>query len=83
VKVDFDSSMIEVYSPGRMKYANGGAILRPSINRIPLQIVTIRDNKKIDYDFYFDTGAGLCFLMSQAFLNDNSILLKRQRTIYS
>jgi PDZ domain/Aspartyl protease len=83
VKVDFDNSMIEVYNPGKIEYPKGGTILRPSINRIPLQELTIRDRKKINFNFYFDTGAGLCFLMSEAFSNDSNILSKRRKPFYS
>jgi hypothetical protein len=33
------------------------------------------------YNFYFDTGAGLCFLMSEAFAQDSSVLLKRRKPV--
>ena len=81
VKMDFDSSMLEVFSTGRINYPRGGSVIRPRISRLPIQRATIRDRKKIDYNFYFDTGAGLCFLMSKAFASDSSVLLKRRKPV--
>jgi Aspartyl protease/PDZ domain len=81
VKMDFDSSVLEVYTPGRMEYPKGGTITRPAINRLPVQRATVRDRKKFNYNFYFDTGAGLCFLMSKAFATDSSVLLKRRKPV--
>jgi hypothetical protein len=45
--------------------------------------LTIKDKRKIDFNFYFDTGAGLCFLMSEAFAVDSAILLKKRKPIYT
>ncbi len=81
VKMDFDSSMLEVFTNGYIEYPKGGSVIRPNINRLPIQRATIRDRKKIDYNFYFDTGAGLCFLMSKAFASDSSVLLKRRKPV--
>ena len=33
------------------------------------------------FNFYLDTGAGLCFLMSEQFAKDSSILLSRRRPV--
>jgi len=81
VKMDFDSSMLEVYTTGYMNYPKAGSIIRPHINRLPVQTATVRDRKKIGYNFYFDTGAGLCFLMSTAFTQDSNVLLKRRKPV--
>lgn len=81
VKMDFDSSVLEVYSPGRMEYPRGGSVIRPAISKLSVQRATVRDRKKIKYNFYFDTGAGLCFLMSEAFATDSSVLLKRRKPV--
>ena len=81
VKLNFDSLKVEVYSPGEIQYPRDGTILRPAFTTLPIQNIHIRDKRKIDFNFYFDTGAGLCFLMSEAFANDSSVLLKRKKTI--
>lgn len=81
VKLNFDSLKVEVFSPGEIQYPRDGTILRPAFTTLPIQNIHIRDKRKIDFNFYFDTGAGLCFLMSEAFANDSSVLLKRKKTI--
>ena len=81
VKINFDSSVIEVYSPGEINYPRGGNILRPAFTTIPIQNMTIRDRdrRKINFNFYFDTGAGLCFLMSERFAKDSSVLSPKRK----
>ena len=37
VKINFDSSMIEVYSPGRIDYPNDGTLLHPAFTNLPIQ----------------------------------------------
>ncbi|MEI9935466.1 MAG: aspartyl protease family protein [Ferruginibacter sp.] len=76
VKIDFDSLRIDVYSPGKIKYSSKGTLLHPYFNNIPVQTLKLQDARKINFNFYFDTGAGLCFLMNKNFVNDSGILLK-------
>jgi len=83
VKINFDSLHIEVFSPGDIKYPKTGTILRPAFTTLPIQNLTIKDKRKIDFNFYFDTGAGLCFLMSEAFAVDSAVLLKKRKPIYT
>lgn len=81
VSINFDSSMVEVYSPGSMKYPSGGTILRPAFTALPIQWLTIKDRKKLGFNFYFDTGAGLCVLLSEKFAKDSSILLSKRKPV--
>jgi len=81
VKINFDSSIIEVYSPGRMNYPREGTTLRPAFTNLPIQWMTIRDKKRMGFNFYIDTGAGLCFLMSEKFAEDSSILFSRRKPV--
>ena len=74
VKIDYDSLRIELYTPGKIKYPENGTILHPAFNNIPIQTAQVKDAQNMDYDFYFDTGAGLCFLMSENFIKDKNIL---------
>jgi hypothetical protein len=37
VKVNFDSSYVEFWTKGSMKYPKGGYLLRPSISKLPVQ----------------------------------------------
>ncbi len=81
VSVNFDSSMIEVYSPGKFEYPKGGTILHPAFTNLPIQWLQIKDKRKMGFNFYFDTGAGLCLLMSEQFAKDSGILLARRRPV--
>jgi hypothetical protein len=79
VKVNFDSSIIEVYSPGEIAYPKNGSLLHPLFTTLPIQNLVIKDRRKMDFNFYFVTGAGLCFLMSDRFAEDSAILLSKRR----
>jgi hypothetical protein len=81
VTINFDSSMIEVFSPGRYEYPKEGTVLHPAFTNLPIQWLDIKDRKKIGFNFYFDTGAGLCLLLSEKFVQDSGILLSRRRPV--
>ena len=40
-------------------------MLRPNFSTLPLQTAIIEDERAIQSRFIFDTGAGLCFLLSK------------------
>ena len=81
IKFNFDSLFIEVYTPGKMKYPSRGHILRPAFTSLPIQYLQIKDRKKFEHNFYFDTGAGLCFLLSDQYANDSSILHSKRKPL--
>jgi hypothetical protein len=74
VRIDYDSSRVYVYSKGYMKYPKGGFLFRPILANLPIQSARLRDAKEITSRFYFDTGAGLCLLLSSDFASDSSLL---------
>lgn len=81
VKIDFDSAQIQVYTPGEIKYPRSSTTLRPAFTTLPILNLQIKDRRKSDFNFYFDTGAGLCFLMSEAFATDSTILHHKRKPI--
>lgn len=81
VKINFDSLQVEVYSPGKIKYPFGGHVLHPVFTFLPVQYMEVKDKRKVDFNFYFDTGAGLCFLLSDQFEKDSSILLNKRKPV--
>ncbi len=81
VKVDYDRNVLEILSPGKVKYPKNGMTLMPVINGIPVFEASITDSSEHNSSFYFDTGAGLCLLMSEDFERDSSILKKNKRII--
>lgn len=72
VKVDYDSSRISVFTRGSMKYPKGGYLLKPLLVSLPIQNGRLKENNQdIAGRFYFDTGAGLCLLLSSDFVSDS------------
>jgi hypothetical protein len=80
VKVDYDSSRIYVFSKGSIKYPKGGYMLRPVLVGIPVQTARVRDSRDVGARFYFDTGAGLCLLLSSDFVSDSALLNTKRKT---
>ncbi|WP_439505198.1 aspartyl protease family protein [Sediminibacterium sp.] len=81
VLLDFDKKQMEVYTPGRFKYPRGGQLLKPNFTTLPLLQATVEDSRSILNRFIFDTGAGLCFLLSKDYVEDSSIF-KSKRKFY-
>ncbi len=81
VKVDYDRNIVEVWSPGEIKYPKRGTILKPVISGIPVFDATVVDGNTVESRFYFDSGAGLCLLMSEDFEKDSSVLVKGKKVL--
>ena len=81
VRVDFDSNRIEVYKPGSFSYPKEGTLLHPAFTNLPIQWLQVKDRKRQGFNFYFDTGAGLCLLLSEQFAKDSGILLSKRRPV--
>jgi hypothetical protein len=81
VKVNFDSLKISVFSPGFMAYPSHGLLLHPAFRGLPVIPLNIRDAKSYAQNYFFDTGAGLCFLITSQFAEDSSLLLKRRKPV--
>jgi hypothetical protein len=79
VRLDYDNSKVEIYSPGTFKYPRGGQLLKPNFTTLPQQLAVIQDSKEILSRFIFDTGAGLCFLLSRDFTEDSSVFKSNRR----
>lgn len=81
VKINYDSSRLQVFSKGSMKYPRGGFLLRPVISTLPIQTARVNDAKEIYNRFYFDTGAGLCLLLSEDFVEDSGLLRTKRKPV--
>ncbi|MDP9229308.1 MAG: aspartyl protease family protein [Bacteroidota bacterium] len=77
--VNYDSSHIDFYSKGRIKYPRGGYLLKPFIFTLPIQNVRIRDEHAIHSRFLYDMGAGLCLMLSSDFVKDSTLLKKKRK----
>lgn len=81
VHLDFDKRQMEVYTPGRFKYPRGGQLLKPNFSTLPLLQANVEDSKTFLNRFIFDTGAGLCFLLSRDYVTDSAVF-KSKRKFY-
>lgn len=79
VRIDYDNLKLEVYRPGSIKYPRGGYLLSPQFSSLPMQEASVKDEKAVLSKFIFDTGAGLCFLLSQDFVEDSNFISKKRK----
>lgn len=79
IKIDYDSSHIEFWSRGSMKYPGGGFLLRPSIVSLPVQPLRIKDAVTINSRFLIDMGAGLNMMLTSDFVRDSALMNKKRK----
>lgn len=79
IKINYDSLRIYVFTKGSIKYPKGGFLLRPIIVGLPIQSAHVRDAANILSRFYFDTGAGLCMLLSSDFVSDSALMRTKKK----
>ncbi|TCZ65859.1 aspartyl protease family protein [Flaviaesturariibacter aridisoli] len=79
VKVNYDSSWIEFWTKGAIRYPRGGFMLHPQINTLPVQSLRVRDNRAVETRFLYDMGAGLNLMFSTDFIRDSGFLKKGRR----
>jgi hypothetical protein len=79
VKIDYDSSKIFVYTRGLIHYPKGGFLLHPNLSSLPMQMARLNETRDVTSRFYFDTGGGLCLLLSSSFTADSIVFGSRKR----
>ena len=81
VKIDYDSSLLYIYSKGSFKYPKGGFLLKPLLVNLLIQSARISDGDDRTARFYFDTGAGLCLLLSTDFVEDSTLFTPKRKKV--
>ncbi|MFC4262950.1 aspartyl protease family protein [Ferruginibacter yonginensis] len=81
VQINFDSSLIRLYSQGKFNYENSGYTLHPSVNKLLAQPLTVKDKLKLTYNFFLDSGAGLNLLMTEQFAKDYNIISNKRKPV--
>lgn len=81
VKINYDSSRLQVFSKGSMKYPRGGFLLKPLLVNLLIQSARIADAEERMARFYFDTGAGLCLLLSKDFVEDSTLFSPKRKKV--
>jgi Aspartyl protease/PDZ domain len=79
VKLDYDSMRISFHTKGTIRYPRGGYLLKPVINQLPAQPLTVRDENTIHSRFIYDMGAGVCMIFSKDFVDDSNFLDKNKK----
>lgn len=79
VHINYESMRIAVYTRGTVKYPRGGFLIKPILTSIPVVGATVRDERQISSRFYFDTGAGMCLLLSTEFIEDSALLRPKKK----
>ncbi|MHB1921011.1 MAG: retropepsin-like aspartic protease [Chitinophagaceae bacterium] len=79
VRIDYDKMRVMIYQPGPYPYGKGGELLKPILPSIPIIQAPLKNKRTTHTRYYFDTGAGMCLLLSNAFVQDSSVLDKRNR----
>lgn len=81
VALNFDLEEMYIYPPGPVVYPRGGHILRPAIAALPMQYAEFYEDRSIAARYYIDTGAGLCLLLSEAFVKDSMVFGKNKHMV--
>ena len=81
VAIDYDKQLMSVYLPGKYEYPKKGTTLKPTFASIPITNHYVQDERSYLLNFYFDTGAGLCVLMSEQFMQDSVFISKRKKSV--
>lgn len=79
IKVNYDSTNIEFWSKGSIKYPRGGHLLKPTLSTLPIQTVRVKDEKSVESRFLIDLGAGLNVLFNRDFIKDSNLLRKNRK----
>ncbi len=79
VKINYDSSRIDVFTQGTIKYPRGGFLLKPVMANIPIMRAEVADDFSLYGRFYFDTGAGMCLLLSDDFVSDSAFIKPKRK----
>jgi hypothetical protein len=79
IKINYDSSRMEFWSKGAMKYPRGGLLLKPQIQPLPVHHFKIKDQRSINARFLVDLGAGLNMMLTSDFIRDSKLLHKKRK----
>jgi Aspartyl protease/PDZ domain len=83
VQINYDSMQVYIYSHGNFRYPRGGYLLRPVIASLPIVYAEVKDGRDVNARFYFDTGAGLCSLLSTDFASDSNVIDSRRKLYHT
>lgn len=77
--LNYDSSHFRVQTKGTIRYPRGGFMYKPLLVNIPVVNLELKDERELQSRFYFDTGAGMCLLLSNEFVQDSAFIKQPRR----
>ena len=81
VAIDYDQQLLHVYTPGAYSYPSKGTFLKPLFATLPITKHEVIDEKNLLLNLYFDTGAGLCVLLTERLMKDSAFLSKKKKSV--
>lgn len=78
LRIDYDSMYMEIFSKGPYQYPKKGFLMHPNMQSIPVVDIQFRESKKLRNSFFFDTGAGLCLMLSEEYVKDSAVFSPRK-----
>jgi predicted aspartyl protease len=83
VNINYSDFTIEIWRPGNYSYPKNGFIIPADVNKLVSVNAMVKDRRKIDTRFYFDTGADICFIFSEKFARDSNLLSNGKKIVVS
>ncbi|HSU50658.1 MAG TPA: retroviral-like aspartic protease family protein [Segetibacter sp.] len=83
VGIDYDKQVIEIWKPGTYVYPKNGYIVKTNVDKLAAVNVTLNDSIRTESHFYFDTGADMSFLLSEAFVEESNVLKNNKKIFLS
>ncbi len=80
VHINFDNTTLTIYTPGKFRYRKKGHVLKPLLTSIPIVNSKFTEWGSFDARFYLDTGAGLCYLLSESYITDSLVFKASKKT---
>jgi len=74
VKLNYDDSLMQICSPGTIRYPKGGFLFKPNIKGLVVQHAKLKDRREVHARFLHDIGAGVCLMLSREFVADSTVL---------
>jgi hypothetical protein len=82
VELNYDVDRIRILEPGDYVYPHKGQLLKPQLTFIPLLLSPLKNGKYQSHmRYFFDTGAGMCLILTKQHALDSGLLLRRKQKL--
>lgn len=82
IAINYDNATLCIYTKGKYIYPESGFYLHAAVQSLPVVEAELKNGRNESRaQYYFDTGAGLCLLLSEEFVRDSLILDKKRKPV--